>query len=109
MLESDISANDRRVKRVMTGETDAIEITGPLDFNDTLVNTIAQQIIGEGKKVLGLDLSKASYVSSPGIATIIKVIKKMQAVEGKLVIIGSTEDMKNCFAMARIDRFMTFI
>ena len=76
MLESDISANDRRVKRTMAGEFDAIEINGPLDFNDTLIVTLVQQIISEGKSAIALDLSKAAYVSSPGIATIIKVIKE---------------------------------
>lgn len=109
MLESDISANDRRVKRTMAGETDAIEINGPLDFNDTLIVTLVQQIINEGKKALALDLSKASYVSSPGIATIIKVIKKLQVVGGQLLIIGATPDMVNCFSTARIDRFMKFM
>ena len=109
MLESDISANDRRVKRTMAGETDAIEITGPLDFNDALIITMVQNILSEGKTAIALDLSKASYVSSPGVATIIKVIKKLQAVEGQMVIVGATPDMVNCFSMARIDRFMKFI
>jgi anti-anti-sigma factor len=109
MLESDISANDRRVKRTMAGETDAIEINGPLDFNDTLVISLVQQILHEGKTTIALDLSKASYVSSPGIATIIKVIKKLQAVGGQLLITGATPDMANCFSTARIDRFMKFI
>jgi anti-anti-sigma factor len=109
MLESDISANDRRVKRAMAGETDAITINGPLDFNDTLIVTMVQQIINEGKTAIALDLSKASYVSSPGIATIIKVIKKLQVVGGQLLIIGATPDMVNCFSTARIDRFMKFM
>jgi anti-anti-sigma factor len=109
MLESDISANDRRVKRTMAGEIDAIEISGPLDFNDVLIVTLVQQIIKEGKTAIALDLFKASYVSSPGIATIIKVIKKLQTVNGQLVVVGATPDMLNCFSMARIDRFMKFI
>lgn len=109
MLESDISANDRRVKRIMAGETDAIEINGPLDFNDALIVTLVQQIINEGKTAIALDLSKASYVSSPGIATIIKVIKKLQAVNGQMLIVGATPDMLNCFATARIDRFMKIV
>jgi anti-anti-sigma regulatory factor len=62
----------------------------------------------EGKKILAFDLSKSTYVTSPGVASVIKVLKKVRAIQGELFISGATEDMIDVLRLANIDDFIRF-
>jgi anti-anti-sigma factor len=101
--------NSQRVARGMVGNLDSIEISGPFDFNDPQIDLIATQIIEEGKNSLAFDFSKVTYVTSPGIACIVKVLKKIQSANGLLCISNATADMRDLFRLAHIDRFIKFM
>jgi anti-anti-sigma regulatory factor len=102
-------ANTHKVKRAKVGSIDSIEITGPFDFNDPQVDSIAIQIMEEGKQTLAFDLSKVSYITSPGISSIIKVLKKIHSANGLLYINGATPDMVDLFRLAAVDKFIRFM
>jgi anti-anti-sigma regulatory factor len=101
-------ALDQRIKRGYIGAIDSIQIIGPFNFNDAHLDAIADQVLVEGKKILAFDLSKSTYVTSPGVASVIKVLKKVRAIQGELFISGATEDMIDVLRLANIDDFIRF-
>jgi anti-anti-sigma factor len=101
-------SNAQRVKRGMVGQIDSIEISGPFDFNDPIVDTIASQILEEGKNALAFNFSKITYITSPGVSCIVKVFKRVQAVNGALYISDATQDMIDLLRLAHIDKFIRF-
>ncbi len=102
-------SNSQRAQRGLVGDLDSIEITGPFDFNDPQVDSFAAQIIEEGKNSLAFDFTKVTYVTSPGVSCIVKVLKRIQAANGILYIHNATTDMKDLFQLAHIDRFIKFM
>ncbi len=88
---------------------DSIEISGPFDFNDPEVDSIAAQILLEGANTVAFDFSRVTYITSPGVACIVKVLKKVQAAHGKLYISGATQDMSDLLKLAHIDKFIAFM
>jgi anti-anti-sigma regulatory factor len=55
------------------------------------------------------DFTRTSYVTSPGIAVLIKAIKRMQTVSGAVYVFGATQDVKEFLKMSRIDGFLRFM
>jgi anti-anti-sigma factor len=102
-------ANTHKVKRALTGRIDSIEISGPFDFSDPQIDTITAQVLEEGKQLIAFDLSKVSYITSPGLSSIVKVLKKIQSVNGLLYINGATPDMVDLFRLAAVDKFIRFM
>ncbi len=108
MVVQNQAVNDHRVKRDYIGAIDSIQIIGPFNFTDGHVDTIADQVLQEGKQMLAIDLSKSTYVTSPGVASVIKVLKKVRAAGGMLYISGATADMVDILRLANIDDFIRF-
>jgi anti-anti-sigma factor len=102
-------SNAHKVKRAQVGRIDSIEIAGPFDFTDPEIDSIATQVLEEGKQTLALDLSKVTYITSPGISSVVKVLKKIQAANGLLYINGATPDMVDLFRLAAVDKFIRFM
>jgi anti-anti-sigma factor len=102
-------SNAHKVKRAQLGRIDSIEIAGPFDFSDPEIDSIAAQVLEEGKQALALDLAKVSYITSPGISSVVKVLKKIQAANGLLYINGATPDMVDLFRLAAVDKFIRFM
>jgi anti-anti-sigma factor len=102
-------ATSYKVKRTLVGQIDSIEVNGPFNFSDPLIDSIAAQVLEEGKSAIAIDLAKVSYMTSPGLASIVKVLKKMQAANGLLYITGATPDMVDLFRLAAVDKFIRFL
>ena len=98
-----------KVKRALVGKIDSIEVNGPFNFSDPMIDSIAAQVIEEGKLALAFDLLKVTYMTSPGLASIVKVLKKVQAANGLLYITGATPDMVDLFRLAAVDKFIRFL
>jgi anti-anti-sigma factor len=102
-------ANAHKVKRALLDRIDSIEIAGPFDFNDPTIDSIATQVLEEGKQCIAFDLSRVSYITSPGLSSVVKVLKKIQAINGLLYIKGATPDMVDLFRLAAVDKFIRFM
>lgn len=88
---------------------DSIKIVGAFDTNDPQVTHIADAIIAEEKKDIVLDMSEVSYLATQGMACVIKVLKRLQAVEGVLHVYGATQDVRDLFHMVKIDQYLHFL
>lgn len=97
------------VKTGMHNGIDSIGIVGPFDSVDMQVDEIADTIISEGKKNIVFDFSETTYLTSSGIAVLIKVLKKCQKAQGALYITNITQDMfdlLNCSSLNTLLQFM---
>lgn len=101
--------NLMRFRRNQLRGMDCIEIAGPFDVNDTNIDGAILDIIDEGKKNVIFDLSKTSYVTSPGLAVLIKAIKRFQTVTGTIYVHGATRDVIEYLKLSRIDGFLRFM
>jgi anti-anti-sigma factor len=97
------------IKRGHVKNYDSIEIHGPFDMIDGQVDILSKEILDEGKTKLVLDLHRVPYMTSSGIACIVKVLKKVQAANAVLYILGATEDMVELLTLARLEKYITFM
>jgi anti-anti-sigma factor len=88
------------------GDTDSIAVFGPFDFTDPGIEAIARQAIATGKKDMVFDFSKVTYLTSPGISGIIRVLKRVQAAGGTLYLFGASQDMLDLLGLANIMKYL---
>jgi anti-anti-sigma factor len=104
-----MTTGSMRFKRSLLEGTDSIEITGPFDTNDPQIDDAIKDIINEGKTTVVFNFTHVAYMTSPGVAVMIKAIKHFQAVQGTVSIYGATPDIKSFLSLSRIDEFLKFI
>ncbi|MBN1127976.1 MAG: STAS domain-containing protein [Chitinispirillaceae bacterium] len=104
-----MSTGTPHIKRGRYKGMESIEITGAFDASDSMIEEYARQVLEEGGNSIVFDLRKTSYLTSPGIAVLIKAIKWCNAINGTVFISGATPDIQEFLALARVDRYLTFL
>lgn len=104
-----MSTDTEKIRHSQMQGMDSIEIIGAFDYNDIAVDDIVRDVISQGKKGLVFNLSQTSYITSAGIASLIKALKKMQGVNGTLYIFGATQDMIEFLQMTNLGSYLQFI
>ena len=97
------------VKKSMVSGIDAISVVGAFDAVDTHIDSLIDEIIGQGKKDIVFDFNDTSYLTSSGIAVLIKALRKIQAVNGTLYISNITQDMYELLSTSSLNRFLKYI
>ena len=97
------------VKKDICSGIDAISVVGAFDTVDTHIDSLVDEILGQGKKDIVFDFSQTSYLTSPGIAVLIKALRKIQAVDGTLYIANITQDMYDLLSTSSLNRFLKYI
>ena len=103
------------VKKNLIAETgsyngiDSIGIVGPFDQMDDKIILIADEIISNGKNEIVIDFSKTTYITSLGVAVLIKILKKTQKKDGTLYITNLTQDMYTILTSASLDKYLRII
>jgi anti-anti-sigma factor len=98
-----------RLERTTVADRPAIAISGPFNANDPRLIELTTEILTEGSREIVVNCEQVSYVTSAGIAALIKMIKRVQAVQGTLYLAGLNEDMKEYFLLIKLDRYLKFI
>lgn len=88
---------------------DSIGVVGPFDQMDGQIDILADEILNEGKKDIVFDFKETIYITSSGVAMLIKVLKKTQWAKGTLYIANITLDMWDLLANAALDKFLQVI
>jgi anti-anti-sigma factor len=104
-----MTESNHLVQRVQYQGLETIKITGPFDVHGPEVEEAIRQVLDEGATSIVFDLSQTTYLTSPGIALIIKSIKWFTAVNGSVCLTGATQDILEFLSLARIDRYVKFI
>ena len=97
------------VKKGMCSGIDAIIVSGAFDKVDTQIDVFVDEIIEQGKKDIVFDFGQTSYLTSPGIAVLIKALRKIQAVDGTLYISNITQDMYDLLSCSSLNKFLKYI
>ena len=97
------------VKKSIYNGIDAISIVGAFDAVDTHIDSLVDEILGQGKRDIVFDFENTSYLTSSGIAVLIKALKKIQAVDGTLYISNITQDMYDLLSCSSLNKFIKYI
>jgi anti-anti-sigma factor len=103
-----MSASHLAVKRGRYQGMESLEITGPFDASEPELEGYIKQVLEEGQIDIVFDLSRTTYLTSPGIGVIIKAIKWFHAVNGSVFVYGATKDIKEFFTLSRIEGFIHY-
>jgi len=88
--------SDMKIVNKVAGTVSVGRIEGRLDVQGAAVlETYAQQRLSAGEVRLVLDLAGVDYISSAGLRSLLVVAKKVQAVNGCLVLCGLTPMVLN--------------
>lgn len=90
-------------------KSDSNNITVILDGE---LNTLAAQqfakdvepLMEETGKVITMDFTNLSFISSAGMRTLLLLNKETSAKNGKIIIVGMSEDIKQIFALTGFDQ-----
>jgi anti-anti-sigma factor len=104
-----MSASHLSVKRGRYQGMESLEITGPFDVSEPKLEGYIKQVLEEGQTDIVFDLSKTTYLTSPGIGVLIKAIKWFHAVNGSVFVYGATRDIRDFFALSRIEGFIHYL
>jgi anti-anti-sigma factor len=104
-----MSASRLSVKRGRYQGMESIEITGPFDVSKPELEGYIKQVLEEGQTEIVFDLSKTTYLTSPGIGVLIKAIKWFHAVNGSVFVYGATKDIRDFFTLSRIESFFQYL
>jgi anti-sigma B factor antagonist len=63
-----------------------------------------QAIIEKRPRRLVVDLSRASYIDSSGLAVLIKAMQNVEAYSGKFALAGLSEEVLTIFQTAKLDQ-----
>lgn len=96
----------RKVSRGSVSGMDSIDVVGPYDSADPNTDSILKEIASEGKKDVVFNFRQTTYLTSPGIACIIKAVKKMKPVKGMVHIYGATQDMVELLELANLSEYL---
>jgi len=69
------------------------------------IASTAQQLIGEGYRVLLLDLAGTSIVNSIGISILIEIVEKLTEVDGKLAFCCLTPTIQKTFEIVGLTQY----
>ncbi len=97
------------VKKGMYQGVDSICVVGPFDSMDEQIDILADNILAQGKKDIVFNFIEIVYMTSSGIAAIIKVLRKVQRVKGRVFIANITQDMYNLIVNSNLDRYLPVI
>ncbi len=104
-----VGKNELIVKKGLFNGIDSIGVVGAFDRVDAQVDRLADEIISQGKKDILFDFKETSYLTSSGIAVLIKVLKKTQKQQGTLYIANITQDMYDLLACSSLDKFLNYV
>ena len=65
--------------------------------------------VEEGCRGVALDLSGIDYVSSAGLRSILVLAKKLQSVEGRVVLFGMSGVVEEVFSISGFDRLIPVV
>jgi anti-sigma B factor antagonist len=85
-----------------------LEVSGELTaVTAEQLSTAVEQAITEANKMV-LDFKDLDYLASAGLRVILNTKKKLNALEGDLIIRNASEDVMNVFEMTGLNDVLTF-
>lgn len=88
-----------------------LELSGKLDTNTApeLENAISNLLISEEVKNLELNMEKITYLSSAGLRVLLSTQKKINMLQGQLVITNASKTLKEVFEITGFMGILTIV
>ena len=88
-------------------EAFVIDVTGRLDTatSEYLLDCV-QGYIDQGERKLILNCAELEYISSMGIATLVRANSRLKNKQGRVVIVGLTGIVADAIRLVRLDRLI---
>jgi anti-sigma B factor antagonist len=94
-----------KIQKPKAGSHRVLALEGEIDLHVApRIATELRDLIGERPEKLVIDLSKASYIDSSGLAILIDAMQKVEAYRGKLYLSGMSKSVRTIFEMSRLDQ-----
>jgi anti-sigma B factor antagonist len=91
----------------LTEDVTVVELAGDVDANTA--PTVTEQVLPlaqPGSKIL-MDMTKVPYMSSAGLRSLLSLYRQTSAKDGKLVLVGLSEDIKDTMSVTGFLNFFT--
>jgi anti-sigma B factor antagonist len=87
-----------------------LEIQGEIDlYASPQLRERFNELVGEKKSAIVINLKNVSYIDSSGLATFIEAFQRLSTVKGQLVLCQLTETVKGVFEIARLEDVLTIV
>lgn len=88
-----------------------LELSGKLDTNTSpeLEKTINELLMSEEIKNLELDMGKITYLSSAGLRVLLSTQKKINSLQGQLVVVNANQTLKEVFEITGFMGILTIV
>jgi len=85
--------------------TNVLPLEGDIDLHvSPAVTESLNAIIKKKPELIVIDLSRATYIDSAGIAALILAMQKVEEYGGKFLLSGLQETIRSIFEISRLDR-----
>jgi anti-anti-sigma factor len=90
------------------GASQIVRISGKLtsECSSQLQRGLDSVLNKEGVREVIIDLKGVPFVDSSGVGEIIRLFKRVRAVEGNVVLMNPNDKLRDLFLVYRFDRFM---
>lgn len=105
--------NRRRLEVEHIGDVALVSFQDKKILEDQYITQIGDQLFGlvenEGVRKMVLNFDNVQYLSSAALGKLITLHKKLQPVEGKLVLCGIAPSIYEVFELTRLDRYFKIV
>ncbi len=89
----------------LPGAPNILPLEGEIDLHvSPRVAASLRAMIDQKPQRLVVDLSRASYIDSSGLAVLIEAMQNVEAYGGKFILAGLQENVRPIFEIARLDQ-----
>ncbi len=90
------------------GASQIVRINGKLtsECSLKLQRGLDSVLARQGVREVIVDLKEVPFIDSSGVGEIIRLFKRVSAMEGKVVLMNPNRKLRDLFLMYRFDRFM---
>lgn len=87
-----------------------VDVQGNLDFGSApLLKIKLETLIELGYHKIIVDLSKANFIDSTGVGTLMHGLKKIDSTKGDLKIVGLSPQNANIFSVLELDKVFSIL
>lgn len=88
--------------------TTVVVLTGEVDLHHVPeVHAVILRECAEKPARLVIDLAEVTYMDSSGVGVLVHAYQKMNALQGKLRLVGMQPRVRSVFEITRLDRYFT--
>lgn len=99
-----------KVTTALKGDVLVASVDGEIDINTSpQVKKAFDKVIKEKQKKILINLEKAAYIDSSGLATLVEILKNFRNYGGKLVLCNLSSKVKSLFEITKLEKLFNIV